>query len=65
MRVPDYCTNCSNRGIGCSSKLGSLPPWERDNYDDFEDHGLECTCETCLQNHPEREVYDYEINKTT
>jgi hypothetical protein len=39
----------------------SLP--EPDDYDDDDDdddlpdgHGLECTCETCIQNHPERDT---------
>lgn len=36
-------------------------PWDEDCEDEDDDdpkgHGLECTCETCLQNHPERVIY--------
>lgn len=29
---------------------------EEDIYSDEEDHSFDCTCETCLQNHPERDI---------
>lgn len=41
----------------------TYPDWrtwgDDDDWDDDDPkgHGLECTCETCIQNHPEREIY--------
>jgi hypothetical protein len=33
------------------------PPDDEYDEDDERTHSLDCTCETCIQNHPERMIY--------
>ena len=57
MGDPNWCPDCGEpRGVcRCEEMLSDAWAPALD-FDDDEYHGISCTCETCLQNHPERDV---------
>ena len=67
MKTTDYCINYSNCGIGCNSKLDSIPPWERDEYDKFEDNCADCLsvfdCRDCHKNKEKKHENSKTINE--
>ena len=51
---PNWCPDCGEpRGVcRCDEEWIPLEDWSV--IDEF--HSAECTCETCLQDHPERDI---------
>lgn len=60
----EYCPTCDGHACEDDENTGGIEYdmlnddfGEPDRDDAPSNHGLECVCEHCIQNHPEREVY--------